>query len=216
MQRKLLFATLGAALLIAVILVGRSLMKSADPGTAEADPGAASPGNPSTAVDGERDPMREFAERRRNARSTRRAPTRDPVPDEGDAPDMDFGDAPFPDEETERAMRLADEELDPGTPWPIDADGINGAIRERLGEIKECYDEWLKLDPELQGKVVVGFVIAAEEDLGAIRETSVVESMAGDNTFFEGCVLNVMSDLQFEPPEDGEVTVNYPFMFSTE
>jgi hypothetical protein len=216
MQRKILFAMLGIALLIAAIFTGRSLMNSTAPGTVEADPGAAAPQDATTAADGVRDPMRDFAERSRSARPTRRSPTRNPIASEGDAPDLDFGDAPFPDEETERAMRLADEEVDPGTPWPIDADGINGAIRERLGEIKECYDSWLQLDPDLQGKVVVGFVIAEQQDLGAIRETTVVESTAGDNTFFEGCVLNVMSDLQFEPPEDGEVTVNYPFMFSSE
>jgi len=130
-------------------------------------------------------------------------------------PDIDFDDAEFPDQDEEEAMRLAEAELDPADPWPADYDGINGAIGEALGEIRECYDQWLALQPDLEGKVVVAFEIAAEDDRGVVTQTEVVEATTTENTFFEGCLLNVMSELQFEAPET-TTSVNYPFVFSSE
>ena len=130
-------------------------------------------------------------------------------------PAIDFGGGPVPDEDEEAAMRQAEAELDPADPWPADYDGINGAIGESLGDIRECYDQWLNLVPDLEGKVVVRFVIEGEDGGGVVTETEVAEATTDENTFFEGCVLNVMSDLTFEDPE-GAVTVNYPFVFRSE
>ena len=147
--------------------------------------------------------------------TTQRRLRQRPVGVDNRIPDLDFGDEPFPDEDEEQAMRDTEAELEASDPWPADYDGINGAIGEVLGDIRECYQEWLNLVPDLEGKVVVRFVIEGQDETGVVTEAEVVEATTAENTFFEGCLLNVMSDLQFEDP-DGQMTVNYPFVFRAE
>ena len=101
-------------------------------------------------------------------------------------------------------------------PWPLTADGIQGAVQSSLDDIKECYDQWLRLEPDVAGSVVVTFTITpVDAERGEITAIEVADSDL-DHPFIEGCVLNVFSDMPFEAPEDGgEVQVNYPLMFDS-
>jgi hypothetical protein len=100
--------------------------------------------------------------------------------------------------------------------WKTDREGIQGAIGTAIPAVKECYEAWLGLNPELGGRIVAHFRIAAPED-GAenatVTDVEVGEGSLG-NQFLEGCVLAALGDLTFEIPEEGEVEVNYPFKFS--
>lgn len=101
--------------------------------------------------------------------------------------------------------------------WPTDADGIRSAVREALPDLRQCYDAWLQAHPDLGGTVKASFTIAADAD-GAeagVTEVHLQESTVGQ-PFLEGCVLNVLSALRFEPPPDGPVTVTYPFVLRSE
>ena len=50
-----------------------------------------------------------------------------------------------------------------------------------------------------------------------VERIEIVEGTSTGNTLFEGCVMNVMSDMEFQPPPGGgSVEVDYPFVFRSE
>lgn len=100
---------------------------------------------------------------------------------------------------------------------PVDEEGIDVAVFPRLRDIRECYQAWLEAQPDLEGRIVVRFVVAGRGGVGVVNRISIVEGTTTGNTLFEGCVMNVMSDLRFEPPPaGGTVEVDYPFVFRSE
>lgn len=103
--------------------------------------------------------------------------------------------------------------------WSVDRDGIQGAVREALPDIRECYQGWLRANPALAGKVTVRFTIATDPDdgeRGKVTKAALVASDVG-HPLMEGCVLNVMAGLAFEAPLDGKpLDVNYPIILQTE
>lgn len=117
------------------------------------------------------------------------------------------------------AQHAPDAPVEPGDArvWDTDRDGIRGAIQASTAQIKECYDPWLALNPKLGGRVVANFVIdSSTENSGraTIRDVRLKEGGLG-NQFLEGCLLSVLSSLAFHQPEGGgQITVNYPFVFS--
>lgn len=121
--------------------------------------------------------------------------------------------------EVEGANALPTEQpLPPRSAWPTTAEGIQGAVREATPELKLCYQSWLKVQPDLAGRMVVAFTIGPDpEDPGLARVTQVgVQESTVNNAFFSGCALDAMENLVFDPPAGGTVTVSYPFVFSTE
>lgn len=98
--------------------------------------------------------------------------------------------------------------------WPVDREGIRGAIQARIAEIKECYDGWLTEEPGLAGRIVVSFAIeAGDEGAARIREAEIHGSEV-EHSGLERCILVMVESLQFEPPTGGRVVVRYPFAFS--
>jgi|ETNmetMinimDraft_26_1059896.scaffolds.fasta_scaffold07173_3 hypothetical protein len=102
-------------------------------------------------------------------------------------------------------------------PWPLTAEGIQGAVEAGIDDIKHCYEQWLKLEPEIAGSIMVTFTVTPVDD--AVGEVSALELTDSEleHPFIEGCVLNVFADIPFDAPADGgQVEVNYPLMFDTE
>jgi hypothetical protein len=102
--------------------------------------------------------------------------------------------------------------------YAVSAEGIRGAVTEALPKIKACYEGWVVANPALAGRLRVAFTITAEadaEDIARITEVHIQGSEL-DHGLLEGCVLNVVDGLSFDPPPDGAVTVTYPFHFSAE
>ena len=101
-------------------------------------------------------------------------------------------------------------------PWPLTMDGIRGAVNSQIDPIKHCYEQWLKLEPDIAGRVVVTFTVGVgEEGDGEVTHLELADSDL-EHPFMEGCVLNVFQGIPFEPPEDGgEVEINYPLMFDS-
>ena len=99
------------------------------------------------------------------------------------------------------------------TVWPATKEGIDGAVGEVLRDILSCYQRALNAGVEMDGTLDVEFVIAESDGLGSVREVDIV-----DGSFeygpTEDCLMDVMSVLQFDPPEGGEKSVHYPFEFS--
>ncbi len=99
----------------------------------------------------------------------------------------------------------------------LSPEGIKGAVQASTPEIKECYEEWLKADPKLQGGISVGFRIRPDpedKEAGKVDQVEVLRNNLHQMAL-EGCILNVFQGLSFERPKEGELKVHYPLNFSS-
>jgi hypothetical protein len=110
-----------------------------------------------------------------------------------------------------------DEEPPDDVLYTPDGDGIPQAVRDHIGEMKDCYEAWLAANPGLEGKIVVDFIIEQDPDdtdAGRVRDLSVDESTV-DHLMLEGCVGSVFEGLAFEAPSEEVHVTGYPLIFST-
>jgi TonB family protein len=92
----------------------------------------------------------------------------------------------------------------------VDQAKLGEFVRARMGLIKACYENALKRNPQLRGKISIRFTILAT---GAIADVSAAQSSVGSPEVAQCIVTTVRSwRTQFRPP--GPVTVEYPFVFS--
>ncbi len=96
-----------------------------------------------------------------------------------------------------------------------DADSYRKATRELLEtrntDIKGCYDAELKKDPKVAGKVVVKFTV--KKETGEIADVTVVEKKSDAPASLSQCVVNALSGLALEPPDerDGDAQFQWEF-----
>jgi hypothetical protein len=87
---------------------------------------------------------------------------------------------------------------------------IQRIVRQNFGRFKLCYEDGLRTNPSLQGRVAVKFAIT--------RDGTVSTSQDGGSdipdTKVSQCVIRGFSNLSFPQPEGGIVTVVYPITFS--
>lgn len=92
----------------------------------------------------------------------------------------------------------------------LDRDAIAEVIRRNLGQIRYCYERQLSSSPELYGKMLVKFTIAAN---GEVNEPKVDNSTL-KSAMVEGCVMRRLASWKFPEPKGGTlVRVSYPFLF---
>lgn len=104
---------------------------------------------------------------------------------------------------------------DPTLVFSASAEGIRAAVDESAPAIRECYSSWLRNQPDLSGKVTVQFLLAVdsqEPEFATVSDVELHDSELG-HVFMEGCVASLFEELQFEAPEGGELTVQYPLVF---
>ncbi len=111
------------------------------------------------------------------------------------------------------------EEASPAIVFSTDREGIRAAMREISPAVRECYGEWLKLQPDLGGTVRLSFSIQAAPDApdggpprGRVAEVDSADSSL-EHPFVRGCLQRSVEDLQFEAPSAGPLRVTYPFTF---
>lgn len=111
----------------------------------------------------------------------------------------------------------AGEVLRPGARWPLDRHGLQGAVREAIPQLRECYDAWAKQNPQLGGRVTVTFTIKPVEGEEGAKVTSArVADQGLGHLLMEGCIVQVFEDLRFERPADGQpLNVTYPLEFAS-
>ncbi len=85
---------------------------------------------------------------------------------------------------------------------------IQRIVRQNFGRFRFCYEEGLRIQPGLQGRVTVRFTIRQD---GSVGTSGVVASEIGPGV--ATCVARAMFPLSFPVPEGGTVTVVYPFVF---
>jgi hypothetical protein len=87
---------------------------------------------------------------------------------------------------------------------------IQRIVRQNFGRFRLCYENGLRNNPNLQGRVGVRFVIGRD---GAVSQVANGGSDMPDGGVVS-CVVRAFYGLSFPQPEGGIVTVTYPIMFS--
>jgi hypothetical protein len=92
----------------------------------------------------------------------------------------------------------------------LPASVIQRVVRQNFGRFRSCYEDGLKANPNLEGRVTARFVIA--------RDGSVATVHSGGSDLPDAkvvsCVLRAYGTLSFPSPEKGIVKVTYPLVFS--
>jgi hypothetical protein len=87
---------------------------------------------------------------------------------------------------------------------------IQRIVRQNFGRFRLCYQNGLRNNPNLQGRVAVRFVIGRD---GAVSNVSNGGSDMPDAGVVS-CVVRSFYGLSFPEPSGGIVTVTYPIMFA--
>lgn len=86
---------------------------------------------------------------------------------------------------------------------------IRRTIQRHMNEIRYCYEEGLRSQPDLGGRVQVSFMISPA---GVVTQASIADSSL-HNAQVETCVANAARRWTFPAPEGGGyVAVRYPFL----
>lgn len=85
-------------------------------------------------------------------------------------------------------------------------------VRQGFGRFRLCYEDGLRRNPRLQGRVAVYFVIEAD---GSVTRQEDRGNDLPDRDVV-ACVVNGVGSLHFPPPQGGFVTVVYPIIFKPE
>lgn len=93
----------------------------------------------------------------------------------------------------------------------LDPAVIQRIVRQNSGRFVGCYQDGLRTNPNLQGRVEVAFVIDRNGEVSASRDTA-GSDLADANV--RSCVVRSFHNLSFPEPAGGIVTVTYPFSFS--
>jgi len=92
----------------------------------------------------------------------------------------------------------------------LDKAVIQRVIRSHVAGLRRCYERALAVNPGLEGRVLVRFVIGAD---GRVTSAEVAESTLNDSSV-ESCLLAEFRRMEFPPPQGGGVVmVNYPLVF---
>jgi hypothetical protein len=89
---------------------------------------------------------------------------------------------------------------------------VQRIVRQNFGRFRLCYENALRNNPKLSGKVVIKFGIDRE---GAIGKPTSEGSTVPDQAMIE-CVRRGFQTLSFPKPEGGVVDVTLPIVFSTQ
>lgn len=87
---------------------------------------------------------------------------------------------------------------------------IQRIVRQNFGRFRLCYENGLRTNPKLAGRVAVKFTI---DRSGAVSKSGNGGSDLIDTNVI-ACVVKGFSNLSFPQPESGEVIVVYPIIFS--
>jgi Ca-activated chloride channel family protein len=89
---------------------------------------------------------------------------------------------------------------------------IQRIVRQSFGRFRLCYENGLRSNPNLQGRVSVRFTIGAD---GNVSGTGNGGSDLPDGNVI-ACVVRGFGGLMFPAPEGGNVVVTYPIIFAPE
>ncbi len=93
----------------------------------------------------------------------------------------------------------------------IDQQKLGRFVSARMGLIKACYENALKRNPGLKGKIVLRFTIL---ETGAVSDITASQNSLGSSEV-AACIVNTMRTWRTQFRPSGPVSVEYPFVFSS-
>lgn len=87
---------------------------------------------------------------------------------------------------------------------------IQRIVRQNFGRFRLCYENGLRSNPVLQGRISVTFVIARDGSITSVKDGG---SDMPDTGVVQ-CVVRGFGNLSFPQPEAGIVTVTFPLIFN--
>lgn len=93
----------------------------------------------------------------------------------------------------------------------LDKSQIRDVVRSNISDIRRCYNDGLRDDPNLAGRLAVHFKIAAS---GKVTDSE-LQSSDLEHAGVETCIVKAVAKWSFPQPEGGgSVLVTYPFVLS--
>lgn len=92
----------------------------------------------------------------------------------------------------------------------IDQQKLAAFVRARMGLIKACYENALKRNPGLKGKLSIRFTIL---ETGGVSDVQAAVNSLGSPEV-AACIVNTMRTWRTQFKPSGPVTVEYPFVFA--
>ncbi len=92
----------------------------------------------------------------------------------------------------------------------LPSDVIQRIVRQNFGRFRMCYEQGLRTNPALSGRVAVRFAIDRQGHVASVGNSG---SDLPDSKVVS-CVVSSFSGLSFPEPENGIVTVVYPITFT--
>jgi TonB family protein len=93
----------------------------------------------------------------------------------------------------------------------IDQAKLGAFVRARMGLIKACYENALKRNPNLKGRLTIRFTIL---ETGGITDVTASSNSLGSPEV-ASCITNTMRTWRTQFRPSGPATVEYPFVFSS-
>jgi outer membrane biosynthesis protein TonB len=91
----------------------------------------------------------------------------------------------------------------------VDQAKLGAFVRARMSLLKACYENALKRNPGLKGRMRIRFTIL---ETGGLQDVSTVENALGSEV--SSCVVNAMRGWRLPFRPSGPVTVDYPLVFT--
>ncbi len=89
---------------------------------------------------------------------------------------------------------------------------VDSVIKQHMPLFRQCYEVALVEQPNLSGKVTVGFVIVGSGAVGA----ATIQASTLDNKSVESCVRQKVMSIRFPAPKGNTTTsVSFPFVFTS-
>ncbi len=92
----------------------------------------------------------------------------------------------------------------------LDKEIIRRIVRRHIDEVNYCYEPELTKKPDLAGRILVQFTIAASGEVIA----SVPQNSTMGNARVENCIVQAVRRWEFPKPLGGIVIVSYPFVLT--
>jgi outer membrane biosynthesis protein TonB len=92
----------------------------------------------------------------------------------------------------------------------IDQGKLGAFVRARMGLVKACYENALKRNPHLRGKLTIRFTIL---ETGGIADITTALNTIGAPDV-AACIINTMRTWRTQFRPSGPVTIEYPFVFA--
>jgi hypothetical protein len=92
----------------------------------------------------------------------------------------------------------------------LPAELVQRVVRQNFGRFRSCYEDGLRKNPSLSGRVTARFVI---DRAGAVTSAQNGGSDLPDSAVVS-CVVSAFYGLSFPAPDNGVVRVSYPILFS--